>query len=207
MRPWLAWACLALGPALGAAVPAAGGALPVRDPRPAPDWTAWKQTGLELGFRFSGLSVFNAGPLAYSPFELGWRFANGLRVRSGVLVFYYEGLDSDPKQPELGVERYSYEMIDWRSSLEYVVPLPFRLRPCVGLGLDLIGGNRKRAVRDSPVEQPKTAAWGMAAPGALLGLDWRGGERWALGLQSRFSHGFTQQGPVVATELSWHHLF
>lgn len=174
---------------------------------PAPTgWRAWKDTGLEIGFRLSALSLFNAAPLAYGPFELGYRFSNGLRVRGGLDIFYYEGKDRDARQPQLGEESYSYEMTDLRGSVEYVVPLPFRLRPTAGLCVDLVSGSRQRIV-PGLVSQPKIEAWSVLAPGAILGLDLRAGEHWSLALQGRYAHGFTEVGPIAAADLSWHYLF
>jgi hypothetical protein len=160
--------------------------------------------GLEIGFRLSALSVFNASPLAYSPLDLGWRFGNGLRARTGVSLFYYEGADSNKALPDQGVQRYSYEMVNWRSSLEYVVPLPLALRPVAGLSVDLISGTRHLV--GVPLA-PRIGAWSVLAPGALLGLDYRGGPHWALGLQARYSHGFSETGSVVAADLGWRYLF
>jgi hypothetical protein len=197
-RAWALALLLGLAPGLEAAeapAPAAGG-------QPA----GWAQSGFEYGVRLSTLSVFNGAPLAYRPFELGWRFASGLRVRTGLELFYYEGLDKDEKQPALGTEKYSYEMLNWRSSLEYVVPLPFRVRPSAGLSLDLISGSRTRAL-PGLLNPPRIGAWSVLAPGALLGLDFRGGPNWSLDLQGRFSHGFSESGPVAAADLGWHFLF
>lgn len=171
-----------------------------------PSWSAWSESGFELGLRLSAFSVFNAAPLAYSPLELGYRFNNGLRVRTGIQLFYYEGLDKDAKQPDLGTEPYSYEMLDWRSSFEYVVPLPSRLRPIAGLGLDLISGSRHRAVPNLTTSQ-QIGAWSVIAPGALLGAQWRGGEHWAVELCGRYGTGFTETGPLAAAEFGWHYLF
>jgi hypothetical protein len=171
-----------------------------------PAWSAWSENGFEVGLRLSALSVFNAAPLAYSPLELGYRFNSGLRVRTGIELFYYEGLDKDAKQPALGTELYSYEMLDWHSSLEYVVPLPSRLRPIAGLGLDLISGSRHRAVPNLTTSQ-QIGAWSVIAPGALLGAQWRGGEHWAVELCGRYGTGFTETGPLASAEFGWHYLF
>lgn len=180
-------------------------------PAPAPEaakpaWAAWSESGFEVGLRLSALSVFNASPLAYSPLELGYRFNSGLRIRTGIQLFYYEGLDKDAKQPALGTENYSYEMLDWRSSLEYVVPLPSRLRPIAGLGLDLVSGSRHRAVPNLTTSQ-QIGAWSVIAPGALLGAQWRGGEHWAIELCGRYGTGFTETGALASAEFGWHYLF
>lgn len=167
---------------------------------------AFSERGLEVGLHLSALSVFNASPLSYGPLELGWRFGNGVRVRGGINLFYYEGMDRDAKRPTPDPERYSYEMSDLRASVEYVVPLPSRLRPVAGLSVDLIGGSRQRVV-SGLTAVPKIEAWTVLAPGALLGLDLRVAEHWSLGLQGRYAHGFTETGPIASADLGWHYLF
>lgn len=166
----------------------------------------WSQSGFQVGVGLSSLSVFNAAPLAYDPLDLGWRFENGLRVRVGLLLFYYEGQDDDKQQPLLGTEVYSYEMTDLRSSLEYVVPLPFWIRPVTGLSVDLVSGTRHRADR-SLTSHPSISAWSVLAPGALLGLELRGGPHWAIDLLARYANGFSETGSFVSTDLNWNYLF
>jgi hypothetical protein len=194
---------LALGLAFAAFLASPAHAAEAAEAAPAP---AVKDSGFEFGVRLSALSVFNARPLAYRPFELGWRFGNGLRVRTGIEIFYYEGRDRDDKQPALGEELYSYEMQCIRSSVDYVVPLPFKLRPVLGLSLDLVSGSRWRA-DPSLANSPRIAARNLLAPGALLGVDYRGGPHWSLDLHGRFSHGFTETGPLAGADLGWHYLF
>jgi hypothetical protein len=167
---------------------------------------AWKQSGFEYGLHLGVLSVFNGAPLAYGPVDLGWRFANGARVRAGLALFYYRGLDRDPVKPELGREYYYYEMQDLRVSAEYVVPLPFVVRPVAGLALDFIAGSRRRSVQGAG-NVSSLAAWSMVAPGALLGLDWRVSQGLSTDLVLRYSNGFTPESPVVATDWSWRFLF
>ncbi len=68
------------------------------------------QSGVEYVLGATALSVFNGSPSSYTPFEMGWRFANGVHIRSGIDLFYYEGPDTDPKQPDQVAQRYYYEM-------------------------------------------------------------------------------------------------
>jgi hypothetical protein len=199
------FAALALLLALAAPVRAADAAAVTGTAQDATDAPVWSDHGFEYGLRLSALSVFNGSPLAYGPIDLGWRFGNGVRIRTGLSLFYYTGLDSDSKQPDLGSESYYYEMVDWRLSTDYVVALPFKVKPVVGISVDLISGTRSRSVPQLR-NTPKLAAWSMVAPGALLGLDWRGGEHWSTDLQVRFSHGFTEIGPVISTDLTWRYL-
>jgi hypothetical protein len=195
----------ALALALCAGALRAGDAVSPPAQAAAPAWTAWSQSGFEAGMRLSALSVFNAAPLAYSPLELGYRFSNGLRARSGIQLFFYEGLDRDDKQPGLGLEKYSYEMLDWRLSLDYTVALPSRLRPVVGLALDVVSGSRHRAVPGLTTGSPQMGAWSVIAPGGTLGVEWRGGPGWSLELAGRYVHGFTETGPIASGELAWHY--
>lgn len=206
MARWLPFAACALLPlsALAAAdAPEALSNTVIVEAAPA------KASGFELGLRLSALGVYHGAPLAYRPFELGWRFANGLRLRTGIELFYYE--DHTPGDPaELaaqvaaGKRYYSYEMQNIRSSIDYVLPNAYRLRPVVGLSFDVINGLRSEKDVD---KSPKSSAWSVLAPGLLLGLDFRGGDHWSLDLQGRFSHGFTETGPVVGCDLGWHYLF
>jgi len=196
--------CLStVGYAEGAAAPftTTAAVAPVSAPAPL-----WSESGLEYRFSLGALSTFNGSPLSYMPFEMGWRFANGLRVRSGLDIFYYEGVDSDAKQPALGKEIYTYDMLNWRSSVLYVVPLPFRLRPLAGLSLELMRGDRHRAT-PGVLNPPKIEAWGFMGPGGVLGLEFRGGPHWALSLTGRYTFSFTEVGQVAAADFGWHYLF
>ena len=177
------------------------------EPAPvSPPAQAWSEKGLEYSFRLSALSLFNGSPLSYTPFEIGWRFGNGLQVRSGIEIFYYEGVDRDAKQPALGDETYSYSMLNWRSSLLYVVPLPSRLRPVAGVSLEFVRGDRQRSVRGL-VNPPKIEAWGYVGPGGVLGVDFRGGPSWSVSLDGRYTFSFNEVGQVAAADLGWHYLF
>jgi hypothetical protein len=166
----------------------------------------WKDSGFEYCFGATALSVFNASPLAFSPFELGWRFSNGLHLRLGVDVFYYEGLDTDVKSPAQGVRNYSYEMRDLRSSLLYTVPLPGRLRPLAGLTFEAVGGTRKLS-GPGIVNPPTLDAWGFLGTGAVLGAEWRLSENWSLEAQGRYTFSFAAVGPVTALGLNMACLF
>jgi hypothetical protein len=167
-------------------------------------------SGFEVGVRLGALSVFNAAPLAYTPLELGYQFKNGLRARTGIQLFYYRGDDTDPKDPSAAIQHYSYEMLDWRLSADYVVPLPLALRPMVGLSLDVVSGSRKLdrdALGNPVVNPPAIAAWSALAPGGLLGVEWKAGEAWSLELAGRYAYGFSATGSIASGELGWHYLF
>lgn len=160
----------------------------------------WQESGFEYCFGLTSLSVFNGSPLSFTPFELGWRFNNGLHVRTGVDVFYYEGLDTDVKSPLLGVRNYSYEMRNIRASLLYSVPLPGRLRPQAGLTVEMLGGTRKVSGLGI-LNSPTLDAWGFIGTGAVLGAEYRLSEHWALEAQGRYTFSFGAAGSVAALGL------
>jgi opacity protein-like surface antigen len=164
------------------------------------------ESGAEYLLTLSTLSLFNGGALSYSPFELGWRFDNGVHIRSGLDIFYYEGLDIDGKKPENGVQNYSYDMIDWRTSLLFVVPLPYSLRPVAGVTVELLRGDRKLS-GPKVVNAPKIEAWSFLAAGAVLGAQWRAGESWAVELLGRYTPSFSSAGSVASANLGWVYLF
>jgi hypothetical protein len=160
----------------------------------------WPESGFEYGFGATALTVFNASPLALTPFELGWRFASGLHVREAVDVFYYDGLDSNAKDPDSGILTYSYEMRDLRTSLLYTVPLPGHLRPNAGLTFEMISGTRKLA-GTGLLNPPTMDAWGTLGMGAVLGGEYRYAEHWSLEVQGRYTFSFGSSGPVTALGL------
>jgi hypothetical protein len=207
----LAWACFALAASAGLRAegsPQALSATTALSSTAAVDAalvTGPKDSGFEYCFGATALSVFNASPLALTPFELGWRFANGLHVRTGVDVFYYEGLD-DAKPPDGSLHHYSYEMRDIRTSLLYSVPLPFRLRPMAGLTMELLGGTRK--LSGLGVVNPSTMdAWGYLGTGAILGAECRLSEHWYVDLLARYTFSFATVGPMTGLGLNMVCLF
>jgi hypothetical protein len=181
--------------------PSASVALPAA---PAP----WKDSGFEYCFGVSALSLFNASPLAFTPFELGWRFSNGLHLRTAVDVFYYEGLDfdPDPKAVDKGPRKYSYEMRDIRASLLYSVPLPGRLKPMAGMTVELLGGTRK--LTGLGIVNPGVVdAWGFVGTGAVLGGEFRMSENWSAELLGRYTFSFGAVGSVTSLGLDLAYLF
>lgn len=164
-----------------------------------------KENGFTYGVGAQALSVFNGSPLSYTPFELGWRFDSGLRVRTGVDIFYYEGVDKDAKQPLLGNQLYSYDMMDLRTSLLYAVPLPFPVRPVAGLTVEAVRGTRKLA--GGVLNAPSQEAWGFVGPGAVLGAEWRATEGLAVELLARYTVSFGDVGAVTGLGLGTSFLF
>jgi hypothetical protein len=177
----------------------------VSEPAVAAVSPSWPESGFEYCFGASALTVFNASPLAFSPFELGWRFASGLHLREAVDVFYYEGLDSNAKDPASGIQSYSYEMRDLRTSLLYSVPLPGHWKPIAGLTFEMISGTRKLA--GAILNPPSMDAWSALGTGAVLGGEYRFAEHWSLEAQGRYTFSFGSSGPVTALGLGLASLF
>ena len=193
---WLALALLSL-----TVVAKAEGLSPTASATPV-----WKDSGVEYCLGAAALSVFNGGPLSYTPFELGWRFSNGAHIRSGIDIFYYEGLDTNAKEEAQGVRNYSYDMLDWRTSLLYTIPVPGHLRPLTGLTFDVLSGTRKLA-GPGVLNPPVLTAWGFLGAGAVLGGEWRANENWALEAQARYTLSFGAAGSVTALGLNGAYLF
>jgi hypothetical protein len=153
-------------------------------------------SGFLYAFSVSKWNVFNAGPLAYTPFEIGYDFGNGLRLQTAMDLFYYEGSDIDEKEPAQGVAKYTYEMSNWRSSVIYQVPLPIRLRPAIGISANIVGGSRKLArLQDSSgkdiyADKPKIPAWGYSGMGLQMGLEYLLGRDWTLSASLRYDLTF-----------------
>ncbi len=130
-------------------------------------------SGFSLNFGLSRWQVFNGAPLSYTLVEPGWAFGNGLRVQTGLDVFYYEGKQEDKDKK---IQSYSYEMNCWRTSLLYRMPLHFWLRPVVGITAELTGGSRRLSPfivggHDANSATPKIDAWSYLGIGATAGLE------------------------------------
>lgn len=168
--------------------------------------TAWSDHGFEYRASLSVLSLSNASPLAYDPLEIGWRFSNGVRVRSGLDLFYYNAQEADPTQAGSFVG-YTYSMQDWRTTVAYEVPLPFAIHPVVGVSLEFLWGSR--LLQQVPLNTPNNtqAAWGGFGPGGVLGLQWRGGAHWALSSLARYTLPFGAPGPIAALDFGVHYLY
>jgi hypothetical protein len=175
-------------------------------PAPAVDPSPLGHSGFLYVFSLSNWGVFNASPLGYTPFELGYDFGNGLRVQSGMDLFYYEGLDSEEKNPQFGTRRYTYEMSDWRTSLIYRVPMPIRLRPMLGISLNMVGGSRRLAAdlqggKDINANAPKFAAWSYVGLGMMMGLEYMLSRDWSLQLSERYDVTFGSFPSPYVTQL------
>lgn len=165
---------------------------------------AWGHSGFVYAFSASSWSLFNASPLGYTPFEFGYDFG-GLRIQSGIDLVYYEGKDTDEKRREAGLQRYSYEISDWRTSLLYRPDIESRLRPVVGISLNMVGGSRRltpdfQGGKDINADAKKIPAWSYIGLGGELGLEYLMTADWALHLGARYDLTFnTVPSPVVAT--------
>lgn len=164
-----------------------------------------KENGFTYGVGATALSVFNGSPLSYTPFEIGWRFENGLRIRTAADIFYYEGVDKDAKQPLLGNQLYSYDMMDLRTSLLYAVPLPSPVRPVAGLTLEAVRGTRKLA--GGVLNAAAQDAWGFLGTGAVLGAEWRVTGSLAIELLARYTFTFADVGAMTGAGLGTAFLF
>jgi hypothetical protein len=184
----------------GSAAGSADGPLAVTDLAP------WNQSGVEFCFGLTAMSVFNGSPLGYTPFEMGWRFSNGFHIRSGIDLFYYDGPDTDSSQPGLGVQDYSYEMMDWRTSLLYTVHVPGHLRPIVGLTVDFLRGDRKLG-DPSLGDTPQLPAWGFLGTGGVVGGEWRIDQNWGLELLARSTLSYQSLGAVSGLGLNAAYIF
>jgi hypothetical protein len=198
---------LALIACLGLPAAASAAALtPTASAMPAaasPSAAAWSDHGFEYRVSLTQLSVFNAAPLAYSPLEVGWRWPSGLRVRSGIDVFFYNGQEADANGAQ---QLYSYSMQDWRTTLAYEAALPLAIHPYVGLSLDFLWGSRQLSQVPLNTANNPTSAWGGIGPGGLLGLVYRSSAHWAWSVEGRYSVLF---GPpaVAAADLGLSYLF
>jgi hypothetical protein len=148
---------------------------------------------------------YNGAALSYIPIELGWRFESGLRLRLGMEAFYYEGPAEDPDTGT--VTTYTYQMLDLRVSALYVWPWPFQLRPLAGFTVETVGLDSNRVATDTSLPQEQQGAPSFVAPGAELGLEYRGGPGWAVSLEARVVYGFSTQAHLEGTDLGWHYLF
>jgi len=174
-------------------------------PQAVPETTGPKENGFTYCIGVTALSVFNGSPLSYTPFELGWRFDNGLRLRGGVDIFYYEGIDKDDKLPLMGNQLYSYDMMDLRLSLLYAVPLPGRVRPLAGVTVEAVRGTRKLA--GGVLNPPTQDAWGFLGTGAVLGGEWRVSESLAIELLARYTFSYNDIGALTGIGLGTAFLF
>jgi hypothetical protein len=147
-------------------------------------------SGLTYSFSFAQWDAFNGQPLSYTPLELGWAFSSGLRLQSGIDLFYYEGQDISTDTPPVP-GRYSYNMLDWRTSVLYRVPWNFPLRPLLGLTFEAVNGTRRLTPDyvggvDLNASAPSLSAWGFFGVGGLLGLEWLFSRDLSLQLSARY---------------------
>lgn len=164
----------------------------------------WSQHGVVYRFNLGQVSLYNGNPLSYSPLELGWRFDNGVWALTGIELFYYDGYDNDPT---IGRTLFTYSMQDWHSTLAYKVPLPLLIQPIVGVSVDMVWGSRQWSVVQPGQTNNSSSAPGGIGPGAMLGLQYRGGPNYAVGLEGRYSLLLGAPAAMTALELNWAYLF
>ena len=173
---------------------------------------AYGHSGFLYTLSFSNWVVFNASPLAYTPFEIGYAFSNGLRLQSGLDLFYYEGMDTDEKQPLKGTQKYSYEMEDWRTSLLFSMPVSDQFRPLLGLSLNVVSGSRRLSPDvegglDINKDASKISAWGYFGAGALVGAEYLLNPDWSVQLTERYDFTFSATASPSVTQLGLTVLF
>jgi hypothetical protein len=187
-----------------------------RPPAPLP-FSRWSDHGLEYRFSMGELWLYNGQALSYMPLELGWRFANGLRLRVGMEAFFYQGRDSDPTTISNGSAPtlFTYQMLDLRASCLYVWPIRSRLRPLAGVTLETVGMDSTRQVATpnsnlyttSPFVPNSEAAYSFLAPGVEAGLEYRGGPGWALSATGRYALGAGPKARLGGVDVGVHYLF
>jgi hypothetical protein len=171
-----------------------------------PQPPAFGHSGILYQFSFSQWNVFNGSPLAYTPFEVGYDFGNGLRLQTGYDIFYYTGMDQDPKNQAAGLQEYSYQMSDWRSSAIYRVPLPLRVRPLTGISLDVVGGSRRLSPdfeggKDINATAPSISAWGFFGTSVLAGLELLLNPDWNINVTGRYTFTFNEQPSPTSLQM------
>lgn len=155
----------------------------------SPGVDAGEAHGFLYAFSFAQWNVFNGAPLSYTPLEVGWAFENGLRVQTGIDLFYYEGMQDSLDTPPVET-KYTYDMMNWRTTLLYRMPLKFRLRPLVGITLEAVRGTRKLLPNfvgsvDTNATVHPIEAWGFFGMGGLLGMEWLFNRDWSWQLSAR----------------------
>jgi hypothetical protein len=184
------------------AVPPAADAEPMALSKAA---KALGHAGVTYSIGLANWIVFNASPLAYTPFEMGYDFGNGARAQTGIDIFDYEGNDHDPT----GVPgRYSYQMTDWRTSMLYRFPMQSRLRPLVGMTVDVVGGSRSLAPDyeggvDVNADLPKISSWGYFGCGFQAGLEYLISPDWSVHLNERYDFTFNTYASPIITEFGF----
>jgi hypothetical protein len=160
-------------------------------------------------FSLAQWDTFNGEPLSYTPFELGWAFASGWRLQTAIDLFYYEGMQLSKDQPPV-LKRYSYSMVDWRTSALYRVPLSWPLRPLAGLTLESVGGSRRLTPnivgsQDLNATAPALPAWSFFGVGAELGLEWLFSRDFSFLATARYISTLSSLRPplVIQTGLSY----
>jgi len=171
----------------------------------------WSESGLEYRFSMGFLHLNNGNALSYMPLELGWRFADGWRLRAGFEAFYYQGRDTDSNTgptPQL----FFYQMTDLRLSAIYAFRRKARLRPLLGLTIESVGAlSSYRQINNSEfnsaVISGNDPAHSFEAPGAELGLEYRGGPSWALSWEARYVQGLGFWASMAGTDFGVQYYF
>ena len=179
------------------------------------DPSRWSQSGLEYRFSLGVLKLPNGQALSYMPVEMGWRFPSGWRLRLGAEFFYYIGYDQDKNTiaQGLGPQEFYYDMEDIRISALYEWPWHSRLRPLAGMTIESVFGQKELSYSYSastptpPANASEESAYSFVAPGAEVGLEYRGGPTWSLSLEARYVIGLGYWANMAGTDFGVHYLF
>jgi hypothetical protein len=158
--------------------------------------------GFVYEFSLANWNVFNGSPLAYTPLEIGWDFGNGWRVLTAYDIFYYIGEENDQGT----VTQYNYQMYDWRTTGLYRFNNPYRLRPILGVTLDIVGGQKTLTPNivdgvDLNAGSGGSPAWGYIGIGGLGGFEYLLSPDWTLQATERYDFAFGGVSSPYVTQL------
>lgn len=164
----------------------------------------WSESGLEYRFSAGFMHLYNGNAMSYMPLEVGWRFADGWRLRAGFEAFYYQGRDTDASTgpvPQL----FYYQMTDLRLSAIYAFRRKHRFRPLAGMTIESVGAlDSYREVNNSTGQD---SAHSFEAPGAEIGVEYRGGPSWALSWEARYVVGLGTWANLAGSDFGVHYYF
>jgi hypothetical protein len=149
-----------------------------------------KTNGFYGDFGLSQYLFFNGQPLSYN-LGVGYEFESGLRLRTALENFYYEGR-------EKGVE-YSYTYNNWSSTADFCLPALPWLRPLAGISLDMIV-NAQRSLR-GVTDAKQQAAPSFIGAGLYAGLLYRATRNWELQPAARFISTFSAIPNVIVVSV------
>ncbi len=162
---------------------------------PLPEKPSILVGGFVWGAEFEQVQLDNGRPLSYAPLQIGWEFSRGFRALGGLSVYFYQGDQVDAQNPNLGVRRYTFQVSDWRLEAQWLPLRGWLFRPILGLGIDLVGGERRLAPAliggiDLNAAAPRENMAGYFGASASAGLESDFGGPWRLQVRSRVIAAF-----------------